>query len=131
MIDDRKRYPITDVPPAVIAQNLRAVEASLSVICGKWKIMIIAHLDDGPHRFSELLKFMPLISQQSLMVQLRELEKDGVVSRQVYVEVPPRVEYSLTELGRSISPIMMPLMIWGYKVLRSRASESAVAVGVR
>ncbi len=69
------------------------------MLCGKWKIMIVAHLDDGPHRFTELRKLMPLISQQSLVVQLRELEKDGVVSRQVYLEVPPRVEYSLTALA--------------------------------
>ena len=126
MIDSGKMYPITDIPPDLIARNLRAVEASLSVLCGKWKIMIVAHLDDGPHRFTELRKFMPLISQQSLVVQLRELEKDGVVSRQVYLEVPPRVEYSLTALGRKISPIMMPLMIWGYEVLKTRADRAEV-----
>jgi len=74
--------------------------------------MIVAKLDSGSLRFSELRRLMPLISQQSLTTQLRELERDGVVRRQVYAEVPARVEYSLSDVGRKISPLMSSLMAW-------------------
>ena len=79
-----------------------------------------AKLDGGSLRFSELRRHMPLISQQSLTTQLRELERDGVVHREVYAEVPPRVEYSLSEVGRHISPLMPSLMAWGYELLKLR-----------
>ena len=125
MNNGTSKYPLTDVPRSVTARNLHAVETSLGVICGKWKIMIVAHLHDGPLRFSALRKFMPLISQQSLVVQLRELEKDGVVKRHIYMEMTPHVEYSLTDVGHEISPMMLPLMIWGYAILETREAQRA------
>lgn len=112
-------------PLAVVARDLKAVEAAVRVIGGKWKIMILAHLHDGPTRFSELRRLMPLISQQSLTVQLRELERDGVVDRRVYAEVPPRVEYSLTSIGMKVSPLMGTLMAWGQEVLDAQRSSAA------
>jgi DNA-binding HxlR family transcriptional regulator len=107
---------------ASIARDLQAVEAAVRAIGGKWKIMIVAKLDSGSLRFSELRRLMPLISQQSLTTQLRELERDGVVRRQVYAEVPARVEYSLSDVGRKISPLMSSLMAWGYELLKLRES---------
>ena len=107
---------------AVIERDLQAVEAAVRAIGGKWKIMIVAKLDSGPLRFSEIRRLMPLISQQSLTTQLRELERDGVVRRELYAEVPTRVEYSLSEAGRKISPLMTSLMAWGYELLKLRES---------
>jgi DNA-binding HxlR family transcriptional regulator len=106
----------------VIERDLQAVEAAVRAIGGKWKIMIVAKLDSGPLRFSELRRLMPLISQQSLTTQLRELERDGVVRRELYAEVPTRVEYSLSDVGRKISPLMTSLMAWGYELLKLRES---------
>jgi DNA-binding HxlR family transcriptional regulator len=107
-----------------IARDLRAVEAAVRAIGGKWKVMIVANLSDGSLRFSELRRRMPLISQQSLTTQLRQLERDGVLSRAVYAEVPPRVEYSLSEVGRRISPLMPSLMAWGYELLKLRGDTA-------
>jgi len=103
-----------------IERDLRAVEAAVRAIGGKWKIMIVAKLDGGPVRFSDLQRNMPLISHQSLTTQLRQLQQDGVVRREVYAEVPPRVEYSLSEVGRKISPLMSSLTAWGYELLKLR-----------
>lgn len=96
-----------------------SVEAALSVIGGKWKCMILFHLLDGTKRFNELHREVPGITQRMLTLQLRELEADNVVHREVYAEVPPRVEYSLTEFGRTLEPILMGLKHWGdsYKEL--------------
>lgn len=92
------------------------VELSLLVIGGKWKSIIIYHLgEDGTLRFSQLKKIMPNITQKMLTQQLRELEADGMVHREVYPQVPPKVEYSLTELGRSVMPIIHTLCAWGKK----------------
>lgn len=104
-----------------IAHDLKAVEAAIHVIGGKWKIMILLHLHGGTFRFSELCRLMPLITPQSLTVQLRDLERDGIVHREVFAQVPPRVEYSLTDLGTNISPMMTPLLTWGYAILERQA----------
>ena len=104
-----------------IAHDLKAVEAAVNVIGGKWKIMILLHLHVGMCRFSELCRLMPLITPQSLTVQLRDLERDGIVHREIFAQVPPRVEYSLTDLGTNISPMMAPLMTWGYAILEQQA----------
>jgi DNA-binding HxlR family transcriptional regulator len=105
-----------------IARDLGAAEAAIKAIGGKWKIMIIGNLGAGALRFSELQRRMPLISQQSLVSQLRELQRDGVVHRQAFAEVPPRVEYSLTQVGMHISPLMPSLIAWGYEIIRARES---------
>lgn len=77
-----------------------------------WKFEIIAHLLSGTKRFGELQRLMPQTSRQSLTLQLRELEQTGVLRRQVYPQVPPKVEYSLTELGRSSEPLIRQMQAW-------------------
>ncbi len=89
------------------------VEATLSVIGGKWKGIILYHLLEEKKRFNQFRKLMPGVTQRMLTLQLRELENDGVVARKVYTEVPPKVEYSLTEFGRTLEPIIMSMKDWG------------------
>ncbi|MBM7703712.1 winged helix-turn-helix transcriptional regulator [Metabacillus iocasae] len=89
------------------------VEAALEVIGGKWKVVILCHLIKGKKRTSQLKKLMPGITQKMLTQQLRELEEDGVLLRTVYNQVPPKVEYSLTEYGWSLKEILDLLCAWG------------------
>lgn len=86
---------------------------TLHVIGGKWKMIIIYHLWKDTQRFSELKRAIPGITQRMLSQQLRELERDGVISRKVYAQVPPRVEYSLTEFGRTLEPVLKNMIKWG------------------
>jgi DNA-binding HxlR family transcriptional regulator len=90
-----------------------AVEATLQFIDGKWKGVILYHLLAATLRFNELRRLMPHVTQRMLTNQLRELEADGFVARKVYAEVPPKVEYSLTERGRSLEPVILALKAWG------------------
>ncbi len=91
-----------------------SVEAALAVIGGRWKAVIIFHLINAPFmRFGALKKSIPKVSQRMLTSQLRELEEDGIVHREVYAQVPPKVEYSLTEYGQSLVPLMYTLRQWG------------------
>jgi DNA-binding HxlR family transcriptional regulator len=117
MTDERAAQAADAAARQASERDLRAVEAAVRAIGGKWKIMIVAKLNGGPVRFSDLQRNMPLISHQSLTTQLRQLQRDGVVRREVYAEVPSRVEYSLSEVGRKISPLMSSLMAWGYEIL--------------
>jgi DNA-binding HxlR family transcriptional regulator len=89
------------------------VEATLEIIGGKWKGVILYHLMEWTCRFGELRKTMPSITQHMLTKQLRELEADGLVNRRVYGEVPPRVEYSLSDEGESLREIIMKVHEWG------------------
>ena len=89
------------------------VEVTLKVFGGKWKPLIVYYLLDGTRRFGELRRLLPHATQQMLTLQLRELEQVGVLHRQVYAQVPPKVEYSLTELGRSLEPILRQMNAWG------------------
>ena len=89
------------------------IEATLSLISDKWKILILRDLLTGTKRFGELKKSIGSISQKVLTSNLRAMEDDGLVVRQVYAEVPPRVEYSLTELGQSLKPILDTMWDWG------------------
>lgn len=94
-----------------------AVEAALEVVGGKWKGVILHHLRGGTLRFGELKRCVPDVTQRMLTQQLRELEHDGVISRTVYAEVPPRVEYSLTDFGRTLEPLLELMGSWGQAYL--------------
>ena len=93
------------------------VEACLEVIGGKWKGVILFHLLGGTRRFNELRRLMPAVTQRMLTRQLRELESDQIVERTVFPEVPPRVEYSLTDFGKTLEPILRMLQQWGTQYL--------------
>ena len=89
------------------------VEVTLSIVGGKWKLQIVYCLLGGTRRFGQLRRLIPMATQQMLTLQLRELEQMGILHRQVYAQVPPKVEYSLTELGRSLEPIICQIAEWG------------------
>ncbi|WP_044419498.1 winged helix-turn-helix transcriptional regulator [Halarcobacter anaerophilus] len=89
------------------------VETAIDVLAGKWKILILWYLRRDTKRFSELKKLLPKTTQKMLIQKLRELEKDGIVYREVYPVVPPKVEYSLTEYGQTLKPIIKQLYLWG------------------
>ena len=89
------------------------VETTLTLISNKWCVLILRDLRDGTKRFSELQRSIGHISQKGLSSQLRKMEQEGLLTRTVYAEVPPRVEYALTELGQSLSPILDAMSNWG------------------
>ena len=89
------------------------VETTLSLIGNKWKVLILRDLMEGTMRFGQLKKSVGDISQKVLTAQLRDMEESGLVDRKVYAEVPPRVEYSLTELGLSLKPVLDAMVEWG------------------
>lgn len=88
-------------------------ERALKVISGRWKVIILYHLLSETKRLSELQKLMPSISQKVLIQQLREMEEHGLVQRHIHAQMPPRVDYQATELGRSLRPVMQALCDWG------------------
>lgn len=112
MGDRRKKYGASPDMQAC------PVETTLDVIGGKWKGIILYQLLNGTKRFNEFRRLNPGITQFMLTLQLRELERDGIIHREIYKEVPPRVEYSLTDFGRTLEPIIMSMKAWGesYKV---------------
>jgi len=112
MGDRRKKYGVSPDMQAC------PVETTLDVIGGKWKGILLYQLLNGTKRFNEFRRLNPGITQFMLTLQLRELERDGIIHREIYKEVPPRVEYSLTDFGRTLEPILMSMKAWGesYKV---------------
>lgn len=96
------------------------VETTLMLIGDKWKVLILRDLMPGKKRFGELKRSIGSVSQKVLTAQLRDMEEKGLVNRHVYAEVPPRVEYSLTDLGKSLQPILDAMRSWGeeYKAQR-------------
>ena len=94
------------------------VETTLILIGDKWKVLILRDLMDGTKRFGELKKSIGTVSQKVLTAQLRDMEEKGLLTRKVYAEVPPRVEYTLTETGYSLKPVLDAMWAWGadYKV---------------
>lgn len=104
-----------------------SMEAALHIMGGKWKGVILYHLfKDGTQRFSELQRSMPSINQRLLTKQLRELEEDGLILRQVFPVVPPKVEYSLSDEGRELNKLVLDLSLWGRQWLERRGMKTAV-----
>lgn len=93
------------------------VEACVEVIGGKWKGVILFHLLGGTKRFNELMRLMPDVTQRMLTRQLRELEDDQIVNRKIYAEVPPKVEYSLTDFGKTLEPVLRMIQGWGVEYI--------------
>jgi len=90
-----------------------SVERALDCIGGKWKSVILYYLLDSTLRFNEIRRLLPGVTQRMLTLQLRELEKDGLIYRRVYPQIPPKVEYSLTARGQTLEPVLLALSEWG------------------
>ena len=103
------------------------VEATLSVIGGRWKPVLVCHLLAGRKRFGELRRLVPHATERMITLQLRELEADGVLRRHVYAEVPPRVEYELTAFGRTLEPILTSMQAWGHTFKARQLQREACA----
>ncbi len=101
------------------------VEATLSVIGGRWKPILVCHLLSGRKRFGELKRLTPNATERMITLQLRELEADGVISRHVFAEVPPRVEYAITDFGRSLEPVLESMQSWGRSFKARRLDEES------
>ncbi|MCU0876319.1 MAG: helix-turn-helix transcriptional regulator [Pirellulaceae bacterium] len=101
------------------------VETTLDVIGGRWKVLVLHALMDGTQRFGQLAKALAGVSARTLAKQLRELERDGVIHRRVYEQIPPKVEYSLTPLGRKLKPVLMAMHAWGESIEKERAGRRA------
>lgn len=93
---------------------------AIGIIGGKWKLPILYNLRNGTMRFNELQKALPMVTQKMLTQQLREMERDGLLVRKIYAEVPPKVEYTLTEMTRKLEPILYSLCEWGMEYQTSR-----------
>ncbi|MBY0377898.1 MAG: helix-turn-helix transcriptional regulator [Gammaproteobacteria bacterium] len=99
------------------------INATIRILGGKWKVLILFHLNQGTKRFNELRRGMPGVTQRMLTNQLRELETDKIISRKVYPEVPPRVEYTLTAIGKTLTPVLEALQKWGACYIRKISNE--------
>ena len=99
--------------------NRCPVEITLDVVGGKWKPLILFYLLAETRRFNQLRRLLPQITQQMLTTHLRELERDGIVQRVIYAQVPPKVEYSLTAHGRSLEPLLHAMLAWGETHLKT------------
>lgn len=99
--------------PVDTATRVCPVEVATAVLGGTWKLTIVKHLLEKPYRYGQLCRALPLAPPRTLTRQLRELEEDGIIQREVYAQVPPKVEYSLTPLGDSLAPIVDQLNVWG------------------
>ena len=103
-----------------------AVEATLSVIGGVWKPVLVFHLLQGKLRFNALCRVTPSATPRMITLQLRELEADGIVRRTVFPEVPPKVEYDLTELGQSLAPVLLSMRDWGERLQQPEPADAGV-----
>jgi DNA-binding HxlR family transcriptional regulator len=99
------------------------IQAIVGVIGGKWKLSILYQLFQGTKRYGELKRLVPKATERMLTLQLRELELSGIVQRTVYPEVPPKVEYSLTELGLSLEPVLRTMLDWSEKYLQQEGKQ--------
>jgi DNA-binding HxlR family transcriptional regulator len=111
------------------------LEAALAVIGGKWKVLVLWHLAPRPRRFGELRRLVAGISEKMLIQQLREMAADGIIARKDFQEIPPRVEYSLTSFGVSLTEALKPLCEWGTKHMKrigttkTQAAQAAAGNG--
>jgi DNA-binding HxlR family transcriptional regulator len=103
-----------------------AVEATLSVMGGVWKPVLVFHLLNGKLRFNALCRITPAATARMITLQLRELEADGIIKRTVFPEIPPKVEYELTELGQSLAPVLLSMRDWGERLQASEAANPSV-----
>lgn len=108
-----------------VRQNTRKevscpVEITLDAIGGQWKVLVLHHLLEDTKRFGELTRALRGISARTLTKQLRELESDGIIHREVHQQIPPKVEYSLTPLGRKLEPVLFAMQDWGLELERNR-----------
>lgn len=119
--------------PMRIVKNLPLIpaERALKVIGGRWKVFVLYYLFESPHRLSELRRLIPAVSQKVLVQQLREMEEHGIVHREVFAEVPPRVVYSVTKFGLSLRPIVRGLCEWGRRHADELDALDARAAPVR
>ena len=95
-----------------------------SLISGKWAVLILLYLEEGPIRFNELLRKMPKMTHATLSVQLKSLEENGLVRRVQYEDIPPRVEYSLTDIGRMFHPVIAAMEVWGKEYIARMQEEN-------
>ena len=95
-----------------------------SLISGKWAVLILMYLEDGPIRFNELLRKMPKMTHATLSVQLKALEENGLVKRIQYEAIPPKVEYSLTEIGHKFHPVIAAIEAWGNEYIAQMQGET-------
>jgi DNA-binding HxlR family transcriptional regulator len=111
-----------------------AMDVTMDYIGGKWKTVVLWYLKKEKKRFNELKKLIPAITEKMLSLQLKHLEKDGIISRKVYAEIPPRVEYALTELGKTLIPALEEIAKWGRNLAEKRGklvSKTRATVGSR
>ena len=101
------------------------VETTLLLIGDKWKVLILRDLMDGTKRFGELKKSIGTVTQKVLTAQLRDMEARGLLTRKVYAEVPPRVEYTLTDIGYSLKPILDSMVAWGTEYQKANGAAAA------
>lgn len=99
------------------------LELTIGLIGGKWKAIILWYLAGKTLRFNEIRKIFPDVTQKMLTQQLRDLEEDGIINRKVYPQVPPKVEYSLTEFGESLLPVLQAMHQWGCNYIEATKSE--------
>lgn len=100
------------------------IEAAFAVIGGKWKAISIYYLIDGSKRFGALMELLETVSSRMLAKQLQELENDGIIERKVFAQVPPKVEYSLTEYGRTLIPLIQSICAWGEERLKATGKKA-------
>ncbi|OXS72628.1 transcriptional regulator [Lysinibacillus sp. KCTC 33748] len=117
------RFNFEGEPPTEEQEEVCSLTLTQNVIAGRWKIIILWYLSRRTRRFNELQRLLPGISKGILTRQLRELEEDGMVHREVYKQVPPKVEYSLTTQGKSFIPVLNTMEEWGKKYMEKKQQE--------
>ncbi|OPA77396.1 hypothetical protein BVG16_13115 [Paenibacillus selenitireducens] len=103
-----------------------AANVTLGIIEGKWKLLLLCHMRNGTKRFCDFTNLIPGLTQKVLTYQLRDLENHGLVKRTIYPEIPPKVEYSLTEYGESLIPLMDCMNLWGEEHLKLRSNVERI-----